>query len=79
MPELTPATPTLTEQLRRIEEIVRRLEGDDADLDTALALFAEGVELIKGARTRLQEAQAAVERVVEDAAGALGTELMDGE
>ena len=79
MPEPMSATATLTEQLRRIEEIVRRLEGDDADLDTALALFAEGVELIKGARNRLQKAQAAVERVVEDASGALGTEPLDGE
>lgn len=79
MAEPTPADATLTEQLRRIEEIVRRLEGDDADLDTALALFAEGVERIKGAQARLQEAQAAVERVVADASGTLGTEPLASE
>lgn len=79
MAESTLADATLTEQLRRIEEIVRRLEGDDADLDAALALFAEGVARIKGAQVRLQEAQAAVERVVADASGTLGTEPLDGE
>ncbi|MFN2315492.1 MAG: exodeoxyribonuclease VII small subunit [Gemmatimonadales bacterium] len=79
MAEPTPADATLTEQLRRIEEIVRRLESDDADLDTALGLFAEGVERIKGAQLRLQEAQVAVERVVADASGTLDTEPLDGE
>ncbi|HUG28612.1 MAG TPA: exodeoxyribonuclease VII small subunit [Gemmatimonadales bacterium] len=79
MAEPPPADEPLTEQLRRIEEIVRRLEGDDADLDIALSLFAEGVQRIKGAQERLQEAQAAVERVVADASGALGTEPLDGE
>lgn len=74
---LPPDAP-LADQIRRLEEIVRRLEGDDADLDAALALFAEGVERIKVARARLQEAQAAVERVVADASGALGTEPLDG-
>jgi exonuclease VII small subunit len=37
-------------------------------------LFAEGVERLRAAQERLAEAQAAVERVVADAAGALGTE-----
>lgn len=69
--------PGLTDQLRRIEEIVRRLEGDEVDLDAALALFAEGVERIKAAQARLAEAQAAVERVVADASGSLRTEPLD--
>lgn len=69
--------PPLTEQLRRLEEIVRRLESDDTDLDQALVLFAEGVERLKAAQGRLAEAQGAVERVVADAAGILGTEPLD--
>lgn len=71
--------PPLSEQLRRLEEIVRKLEGDDADLDAAIALFAEGVERIRAARQRLAEAQAEVERVVADSAGALTTEPLDAE
>lgn len=69
-----PASPSLVEQMRRLEEIVRRLESDETDLDQALGLFAEGVERLRAAQERLAEAQAAVERVVADAAGALGTE-----
>ena len=77
MTDPAPATPSLTEQLRRLEEIVRRLESDDTDLDQALGLFAEGVERLQAAQARLGEAQAAVERVVADAAGTLGTEPLD--
>lgn len=69
--------PTLIEQLRRLEEIVRRLESDETDLDQSLGLFAEGVDRLRAAQARLTEAQAAVEKVVADAAGALGTEPLD--
>jgi exodeoxyribonuclease VII small subunit len=74
MTESPPASPSLVEQMRRLEEIVRRLESDETDLDQALGLFAEGVERLRAAQARLAEAQAAVERVVADAAGTLGTE-----
>ncbi|MCL4865967.1 MAG: exodeoxyribonuclease VII small subunit [Gemmatimonadales bacterium] len=77
MTETAATEPSLTEQLRRLEEIVRRLESDETDLDQALGLFAEGVERLRAAQARLGEAQAAVERVVADAAGALGTEPLD--
>ncbi len=33
---------TIADDLARLEEIVRRLEADDVELDTALALFEEG-------------------------------------
>jgi len=42
--------PTLAEDLRRLEEIVRRLESNDGDLDQALALFEEGVARLRSAR-----------------------------
>lgn len=77
MNDVAAEEPSLTEQLRRLEEIVRRLESDETDLDQALGLFAEGVERLRAAQARLGEAQAAVERVVADAAGALGTEPLD--
>ena len=60
-------TPTLQDDLRRLEEIVRRLEADDADLDAALALFEEGVVRLRAARERLAEAEARVKKVVEQA------------
>ena len=71
-------TPTLQDDLRRLEEIVRRLEADDADLDAALALFEEGVVRLRAARERLAEAEARVKRVVEQADGSVGLVDLDG-
>ncbi|MEO8450750.1 MAG: exodeoxyribonuclease VII small subunit [Gemmatimonadota bacterium] len=67
----SPTPDSLSTELRRLEEIVHQLEGEDADLDRALALFEEGVTRLKAARLRLAEAEAKVQRVLEDAAGTL--------
>lgn len=68
---MTKTPETLSADLRRLEEIVRALEADDTDLDQALALFEEGVARLRAARDRLGEAEARVQRVVEDASGQL--------
>ena len=65
------------EQLERLEEIVRRLEGEELDLDAALKLFEEGVERLRQARDRLTAAQAKVKQVVADHAGNLRVEDFD--
>lgn len=62
---------TLSADLRRLEEIVRALEAEDTDLDNALGLFEEGVGRLRAARDRLGEAEARVQKVLEDAAGQL--------
>ena len=62
---------SLAEDLRRLEEIVREREREDADLDRALALFEEGVARLRGARERLTQAEARVRKVLEDAEGQL--------
>lgn len=67
----------LSGDLRRLEEIVRMLDRDDLDLDRALELFEEGVGRLKAAKERLSEAEARVERVVEDAAGVLRLTQLD--
>lgn len=68
------ARPSLADDLKRLEEIVRKLEREDGDLDQALALFEEGVKRLRGARERLTEAEARVQKVLEDAGGELRTE-----
>lgn len=74
-----PATPpSLAEDLRRLEEIVRQLEGEEGDLDRSLALFEEGVARLRAARDRLGQAEARVRKVLEDAQGTLRTEDFDG-
>jgi exodeoxyribonuclease VII small subunit len=70
---MTAPTPpsSLAEQLARLEEIVRRLEDDEVDLDTSLALFEQGVACLREARARLADAQLKVRTVLEEADGSL--------
>ncbi|MGN6392271.1 MAG: exodeoxyribonuclease VII small subunit [Gemmatimonadales bacterium] len=62
---------TIAEDLARLEEIVRRLEADDVELDAALALFEEGVARLRAARERLGAADLKVQTVLEEAGGDL--------
>ena len=66
--------PSLADDLRRLEEIVRQLEREDGDLDQALGLFEEGVSRLRAARERLTAAEARVQKVLEEAGGTLRTE-----
>jgi exodeoxyribonuclease VII small subunit len=68
----------LADELARLEEIVRRLEADDLDLDTALALFEQGVACLRAARERLAVAEVRVRTVLEDANGTLRLGDLDG-
>jgi exodeoxyribonuclease VII small subunit len=72
-PRKPAAEPALGEELRALEEIVRRLESDETDLDEALRLFEDGVARLRRARARLAEAETAVQAVLVDADGALRT------
>lgn len=48
---------TFEKALARLEEIVRAMESGDAMLDKSLALFEEGVGLVKYCQTALDEAE----------------------
>ena len=66
MAATSPANPQdLAAQLERLEQIVRRLEAPDLDLDEALKLFEEGVERLRAARERLAQAELKVKKVLE--------------
>ena len=47
---------TFEAAMTRLEEIVRALEGGNAPLDTSLALFEEGVSLVKFCNQKLDAA-----------------------
>ncbi len=49
--------------LKRLEEIVRRLESGDATLDESIELYGEGDRLKQQCEARLQAAQAKIERI----------------
>lgn len=69
--------PSFREALERLEAIVRELEGNDVDLDRALALFEEGVRQLQAARALLAEGERQVRRVLAEADGTIGTRDLD--
>lgn len=71
-------SPPLAEELARLEEIVRKLETDDVELDVALALFEEGVARLRAARERLAAAEVKVQAVLEEAGGDIRLTDLDG-
>ncbi len=68
---------SIADDLARLEEIVRRLEADDLELDDALALFEEGVTRMRAARERLASAEMKVQKVLEEAGGDLRVTDLD--
>ncbi len=66
---------SIAQDLSRLEEIVRRLEADDVELDAALALFEEGVARLRAARERLAAAEVKVQAVLEEAGDLRLTDL----
>jgi exodeoxyribonuclease VII small subunit len=69
---------SIAKDLTRLEEIVRKLEADDVELDAALALFEEGVAHLRAARERLGAAEVKVQTVLEEAGGDLRLSDLDG-
>ena len=69
---------TLDETLERLERIVVRLDEERMELGDALALFEEGVTLLRSAAGVLTEAEARVKRLTELADGAFVLEELDG-
>ena len=49
--------------LKRLEEIVRTLEGGEASLDASIELYEEGERLKQQCEARLQAAQARIEKI----------------
>ena len=54
---------TFEAALRRLEEIVRRLESGDVPLDEAIDLYGEGDRLKQQCEARLAAAQARIEKI----------------
>jgi exodeoxyribonuclease VII small subunit len=57
---------TLEERLRRLEEILARMESDDVALEDALRLFEEGVTHVREAEKVLSKAELRVEELLAD-------------
>lgn len=55
---------TFEEAVRRLGEIVERLEGGDLPLEESLTLFEEGVGLARASQARLDAAEKRVEELL---------------
>lgn len=55
-----------TKSLKRLEEIVQKLEEPDLDLEEGLKLLKEGVELHKKCKSKLTEASAEIASILKD-------------
>lgn len=65
-PEATQTSdaPSFETTLRRLGEIVERLEGGELPLEDSLRLFEEGVRLTRSAQARLDAAEKRVEELL---------------
>ncbi len=52
--------------MERLEEIVERMEGEALELDESLALFEEGVRLLRHTRGILDRTEARVHELLDD-------------
>jgi exodeoxyribonuclease VII small subunit len=61
MSETPEAAPDFETALKRLEEIVKKLEGGDLTLDASLELFEEGIQLSRLCHLKLGQAERRVE------------------
>ena len=62
---------------QELEQIVRRLEGEELPLDESLRLFEEGIRLSRFCHQRLEEVEKKIELILADAKGQPRTEPFD--
>jgi exodeoxyribonuclease VII small subunit len=61
MSETPEGVPDFEAALKRLEEIVKKLEGGELTLDSALELFEEGIQLSRLCHEKLGQAERRVE------------------
>ena len=64
-----PSTLNFEDALKRLEEIVRKLESGDVPLDHSIELYSEGERLRGLCQQRLEAAQARIEKIPLDRDG----------
>jgi len=63
--------------LKKLEEIVSKLEDGDLELEKSIELFEEGVGLSKALQKKLDNAEKKIEKLVKDRGGELAVEPME--
>jgi exodeoxyribonuclease VII small subunit len=60
------ATPEYATVVKRLEEVVRKLEGTDLSLEDSLKAFEEGIRLVRTGETLLTQAEKKVEQLLSE-------------
>lgn len=63
VPQETPEK-SFEQALKRLEEIVERMESGEISLDESLSLFQEGIGLSRSCSTRLNDAEGHIRKLV---------------
>ena len=61
--------PDFETALKRLEEIIKKLESGDLPLDSALELFEEGIQLSRFCHAKLGQAERRVEILLKNSSG----------
>ncbi|HET9130529.1 MAG TPA: exodeoxyribonuclease VII small subunit [Terriglobia bacterium] len=69
MSETPETAPDFETALKRLEEIVKKLESGDLSLDTSLELFEEGIQLSRLCHQKLGQAERRVEILLKNNEG----------
>jgi exodeoxyribonuclease VII small subunit len=67
----------IEEALTQLEEITRKLEAEEIELEEAISLFDEGLKLASTVREQLELAKLKVEQVLEKTEGTFSLESLD--
>jgi exodeoxyribonuclease VII small subunit len=68
---------TFEKNLRRLDEIMAALEGEQIGLDASLKLFEEGIEILRAASSELDKAETRVQMLIEKSDGGFALREMD--
>jgi exodeoxyribonuclease VII small subunit len=74
-PPIAELSMNFEKSLRRLDEIMAALEGEQVGLDASLKLFEEGIELLRSASAELDKAETKVQVLLERSEG--GFELRE--
>ena len=68
---MTEEAPSFENALKKLDEIVQRLEKGELPLEESLKLYEEGIRLSRLCHAQLDEAQGRIEMLIKDARGDL--------
>ncbi len=57
---------TIEEKFRKLEEIVKKIEYEEVDLEESLRLYQEGINLIKELKETLESAKLKIDEVLKE-------------